>query len=696
LINHESSNRFVFLAGYNRPMPNHLLQENSPYLLQHAHNPVDWFPWGAEAIEKARVENKPIFLSIGYAACHWCHVMAHESFEDPATATLMNTHFVNIKVDREERPDLDSVYMSFVVATTGQGGWPMSVFLNPEGKPFYGGTYFPPTRRHNLPAFQEVLETVARLWKEDGSRLVQSGEDLARSLENRPPTQASGIELKQEVLEQATVSIAQGYDWQNGGWGSAPKFPQPMLIEYLLRQASRGDQTSLKMAIHALHSMRGGGMYDILGGGFARYSVDPTWLIPHFEKMLYDNAQLARVYLHAYLVTGELTFRDTCEATLDFVLREMTHPQGGFYSSLDADSEGEEGKFYLWTPQQIRSVLTDPQEAELCMAAYRMSESGNFEGKNILRYQPNETLAGQFNLSREMMVEKLESIRERLQANRSQRVRPNTDDKVLVSWNALMLAAFAEAGRALGKQVYIDAATRNAEFILDNMRKDDRLLRSWREGTARHSAYLEDYAGLALGLLSLYQSDPNPSWYRAAFQVVEQLLAHFSDPAGGFYDAPDDGEALLFRPKEFQDNATPSGNALAVMALLQLATYEGRQDWRNIAESMLASNLGMMLRYPSAFAQWLCAADFAQGPVSEVAILGDLEDPGTQGLLKPLWISYRPRLVLATSSYPPPQGSPALLTDRGLLDGKPTAYVCRGFVCQQPVNTAEDMLALLE
>jgi len=677
-------------------MPNHLIHENSPYLLEHAHNPVDWFPWGVEAIEKARVENKPIFLSIGYAACHWCHVMAHESFEDPTTANLLNQHFINIKVDREERPDLDSIYMSFVVSTTGQGGWPMSIFLTHEGKPFYGGTYFPPTRRHNLPAFREVLETITRLWKEDRSRLILSSEDLARSLQNRPSTQGHGIELNREVLEGATVSIAQGYDWQNGGWGSAPKFPQPMSIEYLLRQASKGDQASLKMATHALHAMRHGGMYDVLGGGFARYSVDPTWLIPHFEKMLYDNAQLARVYLHAYLLTGEISFRDVCQATLDFILREMTHPQGGFYSSLDADSEGEEGKFYLWTLQEIRSILTDPQEAEFFIASYGMSEAGNFEGKNILRRIHNVTLAGQFQLAEQAIEEKLEQLRERLLENRSHRVRPNTDDKVLVSWNALMLAAFAEAGRALGKQDYIDAAIRNAEFIMENLWKDGRLLRSWREGTARHSAYLEDYSAMVLGLLSLYQADPNPKWYQAALGMAEQMLAHFSDPMGGFYDTPDDGETLLYRPKDLQDNATPSGNALVVMALLQLSTYEGRSDWRLQAESMLSSTLDMMVRYPGAFAQWFCAADFALGPVHEIAILGDLEDPATQGLLTPLKGSYLPRLVLAVSPYPPTPGSPVLLSDRGLLNGKPTAYVCRGFVCQRPMNTPEEMLALIE
>jgi uncharacterized protein YyaL (SSP411 family) len=677
-------------------MSNHLANESSSYLLQHANNPVDWYPWGAEALEEARRDDKPIFLSIGYAACHWCHVMAHESFEHPDTAALMNAYFVCIKVDREERPDLDSIYMSFLVATTGQGGWPMSVFLTPEGKPFYGGTYFPPVRHHNLPAFQEVLETVARLWRTDRAGILSSSESLTQSLQARLAVQPGEELLSLGLLERFSRTIAHSYDWQNGGWGGAPKFPQPMLIEYLLRQGSRGDRTSLDMAVHALRSMAQGGMYDCLGGGFARYSVDPTWLIPHFEKMLYDNAQLALVYLHANLLTGEPAFRDVCQSTLDFILREMSHPAGGFFSSLDADSEGEEGKYYLWTPQEICASLTDPDEAELFMAAYGMSEAGNFESRTILRRElTDEQLAQRFHLDLNAIPIKLAELRKRLLDARNSRVHPGTDDKVLVSWNALTLTAFAQAGRSLGRQDYIDAASKNANFLLENMLRDGRLMRSWRQGVAIHAAYLEDYAGLALALLTLYQTDPDPKWYQASYGMLNQILNHFRDPSGGFFDTSDDHETLLYRPKDLQDNATPSGNALVTTLLLQLATYEARSDWFTVAEELLTSNLGLMLRYPSAFASWLCAVDFALGPVHEVAILGDLADHTAKSLFEPLWHAYYPRLVLAISPYPPPVGSPALLNDRPLLNGKPTAYVCQDFVCQQPVNDPALMLAQL-
>jgi uncharacterized protein YyaL (SSP411 family) len=677
-------------------MTNHLANERSPYLLQHADNPVDWYPWSDEALEKARQEDKPIFLSIGYAACHWCHVMAHESFEDRATAALMNANFVCIKVDREERPDLDSIYMDFVVASTGSGGWPMSVFLTPLGKPIYGGTYFPSYRSHNLPSFTEVLSTVARLWRTDRAGILSSSEKLAQSLVAQHEPATSTEALEPDVFQHFNKAIAEYYDWQNGGWGAAPKFPQPMLIEYLLRQASRGDQPCLDIARHALNSMAQGGMYDLLGGGFARYSVDATWLVPHFEKMLYDNAQLGRVYLHAYQLTGEPAFRETCEATLDFVLREMTHPLGGFFSSLDADSEGEEGKYYLWTAREIRQQLAEPGEAELFMAAYGMSEPGNFNGRNILRCSLTaEQLAEKFHLDANSLPARLASLREKLLRIRNTRVRPGCDDKVLVAWNSLALAAFAESGRALSRPDYLQAANRNADFILTNMLEQGRLLRSWREGSAHLTAYLEDYAALGLALLTLYRSDPNPRWYQASLGLLGQVIAHFSDPFGGFYDTSDDHEALLYRPKDLQDNATPSGNGLAALLLLKLSAYEGRPDWRRMAEGMLSANLGMMQRYPAGFAQWLCTADVALGPLHEVAIVGDQADAQTQALLQPLWQGYHPRLVLAAASFPPPDGSAALLQDRPLLNGKPTAYVCQGFVCQQPVNEPQAMLQQL-
>jgi uncharacterized protein YyaL (SSP411 family) len=677
-------------------MPNHLVNEISPYLLQHASNPVDWYPWGAEALAKALEQDKPIFLSIGYAACHWCHVMAHESFEDAATAALMNANFICIKVDREQRPDLDSIYMDFVVAATGQGGWPMSVFLTPSGQPFYGGTYFPLFRRHNLPAFREVLDTVARLWRSDRQAILSSSDNFTQRISAQLVAPKSDLQLNPSFLKQVSRTIADGYDRQNGGWGSAPKFPQPMLIEFLLRQATRGDQDCLDMAVHALRSMAQGGMYDILGGGFARYSVDSTWHIPHFEKMLYDNAQLALVYLHAHLLTGDPFFREVCESTLDFVLRELTHPAGGFFSSLDADSEGEEGKFYLWMPQDIRLSLVEPADADLFIAAYSLSQSGNFEGRNILRRTlTDEQLAQQFHRDPASIPPYLSGLRRKLLSARNSRVHPAVDDKVLVSWNALMLTALSEAGRSLDRQDYIEAAVLNAGFILEEMNVGGTLVRSWRAGRGTGSAYLEDYAGFALSLLALYQADPHPRWYQASLWLLEQVQANFTHPSGGFFDTSDDHQPLLYRPMVLQDNATPSGNALAAMLLLQLSAYEGRSDWRSLAEQMLTSILGLLMRYPSGFAHWLCAADFSLGPLYEVAVLGNPDDPATQAMLARLNHAYHPRLVLASSSYPPLSGSPALLNDRPMLNAHPTAYVCRGFVCRQPVNDPDMMVEQL-
>ena len=677
-------------------MPNQLSRENSPYLLQHANNPVDWYPWGEEALAKAHAEDKPIFLSIGYAACHWCHVMEHESFEDESIAALMNRHFVNIKVDREERPDLDSIYMAATVAMTGQGGWPMSVFLTPDLQPFYCGTYFPPTPRYNMPSFRDLLTGIANAWQNERGEILRVGGQLAEHLQraNLAPGKAA-LPLTPALLDNAADHLYQSYDWGFGGWGGAPKFPQPMTIEFLLARASirindEKRENYRKTAVHALRAMARGGMYDVVGGGFARYSVDTLWRVPHFEKMLYDNAQLALAYLHGYLLTREEKFRQVCQETLDFILREMTHPLGGFYSSLDADSEGEEGKFYVWDMAEIQSVLGEA--FDFFKTAYGLTPAGNWEGKTVLqRALDDPTLASRFSLTESALAEKLADCHARLLSARSSRVRPATDDKILTAWNALMLQAFAEAARYLRRDDYLEAARRNADFLLENLVVDGKLLRSWREGAAKHNAYLEDYAALTLALLSLYQSDPQPKWYAAALALTDEMTAHYADPSGGFFDTRDDHESLLIRPKDTQDNATPCGNSLAAHALLQLAAYGDRPDFRKIAEDMLAPLLETAVRYPTAFAKWLTAADFALGPVNEVAILG----ANPQELTQTLWKEYRPRQVAAIANFPPPEGSPALLHDRPLLDGQPTAYVCRDFVCKQPVTNPEELAAQL-
>jgi hypothetical protein len=674
-------------------MPNHLIHENSPYLLQHAQNPVEWYPWGEEALSRARAENKPIFLSIGYAACHWCHVMEHESFEDPETAALMNANFVNIKVDREERPDLDSIYMQATNAMTGSGGWPMSVFLTPGLRPFYAGAYFPLVPRYNMPSFKDVLLSLAKVWREERDEVERVGSEVLQHIQPQIQAGENKHRFTQQALEAVTKSLLETYDWGDGGWGGAPKFPQPMAVEYLLRRASTASpqrEQTLKAAAHALNAMSRGGMYDVVGGGFARYSVDNLWRTPHFEKMLYDNAQLALAYLHGYLVTGEAGFRLVCEETLDFLRREMTHPGGGFYSSLDADSEGEEGKFYVWTQDELQSALGP--DFDFFKAAYGITPLGNWEGKTILqRALDDSTLAARSKIDPETVPAKLAECHSKLFTVRNGRTRPGTDDKILVLWNALTLSAFAEAARYLDRQDYLETAIHNAHFLLENLYINGRLLRSWRAGQAKHNAYLEDYAGLVHALLVLYQSDPNPEWYASALKLADEMVAHYADPNGGFFDTRDDHEKLLVRPKDVQDNATPCGNALAATTLLELAAYGNRNAWRDLAEEMLAAIQDSALRYPTAFAQWLCAADFATGPTREVAIVGDSDDAKTQELLKTLWKSYRPRQVTAVSAYPPETGSPALLQDRPLLNNQPTAYICQGFVCLQPVNSPDEM-----
>jgi uncharacterized protein YyaL (SSP411 family) len=680
-------------------MPNRLANENSPYLLQHANNPVDWYPWGDEALTRSRLEDKPIFLSIGYSACHWCHVMEHESFEDPSIAALMNDHFICIKVDREERPDLDSIYMSATVALTGSGGWPMSVFLSPDLRPFYAGTYFPPVPRFNMPSFRDLLLGISNSWQNEREEVLQVGTKVTEHIQrdNKWNTNAT-LPLTHALLDNAADQLIQSYDWGFGGWGEAPKFPQPMAIEFLFCRATQeksgkslqNRQNYLKTAVHALNAMSRGGMFDVVGGGFARYSVDNLWKTPHFEKMLYDNAQLALVYLHGYLLTGDLKLRQVCERTLDFLIREMRHPAGGFYSSLDADSEGQEGKYYVWDYAEIESILKD--DFEIFKTAYGLSENGNtnahgLERKIILqRVSDNDNLASRFKLTVDQVWAKLEFCHARLLEIRNRRIHPAVDDKVLTFWNALALTALAEAGCYLDRPDYLDAAAKNASFILKNLSVQNRLLRSWRAGNAKHNATLEDYASLIVALLTLYQSDPNPEWYANALKLSDEMVAHFSHPNGGFFDIRDDHEALLLRPRDIQDNATPSGNGLAAHALLLLAAFGDRPDGGRFAEDMLAVNLETALRYPTAFSKWLVAADFTLGPTHGIAIVGNHDLPETQALLNTLWSHYHPRQVVARSGYPPLPGSPALLLDRPLINGLPSAYVCQGFVCQLPVT----------
>ncbi len=701
-------------------MPNRLAHETSPYLLQHQHNPVDWYPWGPAALAKAKAEDKPIFLSIGYAACHWCHVMEHESFEDLATAKVMNELFVSVKVDREERPDLDSIYMNAVVAMTGNGGWPMSVFLTPDGVPFYGGTYFPPTPRHGMPAFQQVLLGVHEAWTHRREQALEGGESLLNYLRQAETLglPLGGDDLSADTLAAAVKSAWSQFDWRNSGWGQAPKFPQPMLIEFLLRRHHlTGEATPLEMAVKTLRAMARGGMYDQLGGGFHRYATDAIWLVPHFEKMLYDNSQLARAYLHAWQVTGDAAvraeFRRVAEEILDYVLREMTDPSGGFYSTQDADSEGEEGRYFVWSVKEIDGVLgadAAPQAAALFKDYYGVTGPGNFEGKNILFTASDlETAARQFDLTPDEARARLDAAKRALFAVRAQRVRPGLDDKVLAGWNGLMLAAFAEAARAFDRADYLKAATANAEFLLTKMRTaDGRLYRSWRRpqtpevsetdevrGQARLNGYLEDYANVAEGLLALYEAAFDARWFTAARELMDHVLAHFSDSQGGFFDTRDDHETLVTRPKDIQDNATPSGNAMAVTVLLKLAALTAEPRYAEIAEATLRSVQPLLAQHPTAFAQWLCALSFALGQPKEIALVGDPARADMRAMLEVVFGAYRPFQVAAFKR--PGEDSPVpLLAGREMKDGRATAAVCYHFACRLPVTDAEALRAQLE
>jgi len=693
-------------AASRPPHTNRLAGETSPYLLQHAHNPVDWFPWGPEALARARLLDRPIFLSIGYAACHWCHVMERESFEDEATAAFLNAHFVAIKVDREERPDLDQLYMGAIQAMTGQGGWPMSVFLAPDGRPFYGGTYFPDTPRHGMPAFRQVLEGVRRAWVEQRADVEQAGGRLVEALVEAQRTAPGGAGLPEAgVLGRAAAAVDAAFDPVNGGWGGAPKFPQPMTIEFLLRRhVASGDPRWLEIARRSLDAMAAGGVHDQLGGGFHRYSTDARWLVPHFEQMLYDNAQLARVYAHAWALTGDPGDLAVTIATLEYLLRELRTRDGGFAASQDADTEGEEGATFVWSAAEIRALLGE--DAALFSAAYGVSDEGNWEGRTILaRVRGDAELADRFGATPDDVAARLAAARAILLAQRASRPQPARDDKVIAAWNGLAIAALADASRALAGSGdpalaaagvrYREAAASAADAVLGGLRGEDgRVRRSWKDGRAVADGVLEDYADLADGLLALYEATFDERWFRASVSLVDVILARFSDPAGGFFDTADDGEQLVVRPRDLQDNATPSGGAMATTVLLRLTALAGEGRYRAAAEAALATVGPYLERYPTGFAQWLCALELAHSPSVEVAIVGDPGAEATWRLVDVARRGYHPMRVLAMSATPDSSAVP-LLHHRFALNGRPTAFVCRHFACRQPVNEPEALEALL-
>ncbi|HUG89064.1 MAG TPA: thioredoxin domain-containing protein [Actinomycetota bacterium] len=657
-------------------MPNRLASATSPYLLQHADNPVDWYEWGPEALERARAEDRPILLSVGYAACHWCHVMERESFEDEDTAALMNERFVNVKVDREERPDVDAVYMDAVQAMTGQGGWPMTVFLTPEGEPFWAGTYFPKEERHGMPAFTRVLDAVAEAWRDRRDEIRSQGRSIVEAIGRR--VRPSDEPLTGEVLDEALDHLRAAFDPDHGGFGGAPKFPQPMTLGFLLRMHLRGAEGALDMATRTLDRMAAGGIRDLLGGGFHRYSVDRTWLVPHFEKMLYDNAQLALAYLHAFQVTGEERHRRVAVETLEYLLRDLRHEGGGFFSSEDADSEGEEGRFYVWSWDELTAEVGGD-----VARALGAEPEGNWEGSSILHGEgPTE------------------EVRERLLAIRRGRVRPATDDKVLAGWNGLAIRAFAEAGRALGEPRYVEAAEAAAGFVLQEMRREDgRLLRAWREGRTSGPAYAEDHALMAAGLLALYEATLDLRWFEAARELADDLVRLFHDEAdGGFFETGSDAEELVLRPKELLDSAVPAAGSVAAEVLQRLTMLTGDATYERAALSALEQVRALMGRAATALGYALSAADLYLSPSREIAIAGDPSDERTQALLREVWRRYLPGAVLAAAEPDDAEAAKAipLLQDRDRVDGAPAAYVCERFVCRRPVTEPAELAAELD
>ncbi|MDE2485314.1 MAG: DUF255 domain-containing protein [candidate division NC10 bacterium] len=681
---------------------NRLIHETSPYLLQHAHNPVDWYPWGEEALRRAREENRPILLSIGYSTCHWCHVMAHESFESEQIAELMNQHFVCIKVDREERPDLDAIYMAATTALNqGQGGWPMTVFLTPDLQPFFAGTYFPPRNGLGRPGFPTILKRIAQVWREQPDALrTQSAEITERLREtSRPPLP---MPVGRAEIAAAVAHFASTFDPTFGGFGSAPKFPAATALSLLLRHHRRtGDAHALQMVRTTLDAMARGGIYDQIGGGFARYSTDERWLVPHFEKMLYDNALLARTYLEAFQVTGDPFYRRIATEVLDYILREMTAPEGGFYSATDADSEGVEGKFYVWTPAEIEAIL-GKEEARVFCAYYDITESGNWEGTSIPNIRRTEVqVAAKLGISVEELAASLDQARPKVYEARRRRVPPGLDDKILTAWNGMMIGAMAEGYHVLGERRYVDAAVRAADFLLSTLlRPDGRLMRTYRKGSAHLNAYLEDYAYLCEGLTDLYEAGGEARYLLEAIRLAERLLADFVDEeSGAFCTTSRDHESLILRHREGTDGATPSGNAVAASALARLSFHQARDELRRAAERAIAAFGKQIAFYPHVFAKSLAVADLLlEGPV-ELALIGEPAEVGYETLRMEVGRHYLPNRIIA--HHDPTEGEPTvpMVKGKGLVNGRATLYICRNFTCQAPITDpaqVAEALSLLE
>ncbi|MBW8769925.1 MAG: thioredoxin domain-containing protein [Gemmatimonadetes bacterium] len=673
-------------------MANHLAGETSPYLLQHAHNPVDWWPWSEEALAKARTEEKPILLSIGYAACHWCHVMERESFEDETTAAEMNEHFVSIKVDREERPDLDGIYMQATQAMTGHGGWPMTVFLTPQGEPFYAGTYFPPEDRHGMPSFRRVFSAVADAWQNRREQVVRTTASMrelyAASTER---TRVSGA-LDETLLTRAVVTLRTQFEPRFGGFGGAPKFPPTMALDFALRQWARtGNAEVLHMVQHTFRRMARGGIYDQVGGGFARYSVDAYWLVPHFEKMLYDNALLVRLGAALWQATRDAEARRVTEETLGWVAREMTSPEGGFYSSLDADSEGHEGRYYVWDASELGSLLGE--DAALLKIFWGVTPEGNFEGRNILfvPHDPEAVAKAQGVTPHELRIA-VERAQRILYDAREKRVRPGLDDKILAAWNGLMLRGVAEAARAFGDAELRALAVRNGEFLFRELVRDDRVFRSYKGGSARIDGFLEDYAAIALGALALYELTFDRMWLARARRLADAILARFwDDGAQALFDTASDAEQLVTRPRDVTDNATPSGTSLAIELLLKLGDVLAIGEYSERARYLLETVAEPMARHPTAFGHALGAADLAVRGAIEVAIAGDPSDERFHALAQVVAERYLPSLVLAGGA-----AADGIALLEGREGAEPTAYVCRAYACDAPTRDASALASQLE